>query len=209
MSKYKAENSRILKKIIALMERNKKNGATKYEAETALKMANRLMAKYDITELDLKKVDRSSFTDKPFKMTRLAVLNLLTELAKAFDCEHYYYRAVKEFHFFGFEIDVKMCLYFANMLQAILESDIKNYKKSDKYKELVSIYQPKIIIRSFINGFYYSLAKRFKEMKEEKQIISSGTSLIVVKKQQVQDEFQQRFMLRFQTRLSSVSYRIF
>lgn len=183
-------NDKILKKILNLLERNEKNGATKYEAESALKLANKLMAEYNITELDLKKVDRSSFIDRPFQMSRLEVVCLFQELAETFECESYYYKLKKEFHFFGFEIDVKLCLHFAQMLQDILESDIKTFKKSRKYQELVSIYQPKMIIKNFIKGFSANLYERFDEMRKEKIVISSGTSLMVIKMQQVQGEFQ-------------------
>ena len=194
-------NDKILKRILNLLERNEKNGATKHEAETALKLANKLMTEYNISEFDLKKVDRSSFVDRPFKMTRLNVVNLFQDLAETFDCESYYYRYKKEFHFFGFELDVKMCLHFAEMLQNILESDIKRYKKSQQYKELVSVYQPKLIIKNFIEGFSFSLEERFEEMRQEKIEISSGTSLMVVKAQQVKDEF---FRLNGKIKISKI-----
>jgi len=186
-------NDKILKRILNLLERNEKNGATRSEAETALKLANRLMTEYNITEFDLNKVDRSSFVDKPFNMSRLDVVNLFQKLAEAFDCESYYYKLKKEFHFFGFNLDVKLCLHFAQMLQDCLELEIKNFKKSEKYKELVSIYQPKIIIKNIIKGFSYSLYERFEGMRQEKIVISSGTSLMVIKTQQVKNEFQRLY----------------
>ncbi len=182
---------KIIRQILNLLNRNEKKGATKYEAENALNLANKLMTEYNISELDLKKVDRSSFIDKSVKMLRLDMAKLFSQLAQAFDCEHYYYKLKKEFHFFGFELDVKICIHFAEMLTAVLIQDLKRYKKSDEYKQLIEVYQGKMIMRNFVEGFTQKLSIRLHEMQKEKQkaILSSGTSLMVIKKQQVTDEF--------------------
>lgn len=183
--------NRILQKVLNLLERTEKNGATKHEAETALKLANKLMTEYNITEFDLKKIDRSSFVDKPFQMIRIDIALLFQVLAETFDCESYYYKHKKEFHFFGFELDIKMCIHFAKMLTDVLTLEIRNYKESEQYKELTEIYQNQMVIRNFVNGFSEGLIDKLKQMQKEKEqvVLSSGTSLMVIKKQQVQDEF--------------------
>lgn len=183
--------NKILTRILNLLERTEKNGATKYEAEVALKKANELMTEYNITEFDLKKVDRSSFVDKPFQMIRLDIASLFQVLAETFDCESYYYRLKKEFHFFGFELDVKMCIHFAKMLTDVLTLEIQNYKKSEQYKELTEVYQNQMVMRNFVKGFSEGLIDKLEQMQEKKEqvILSNGTSLMVIKMQQVQDEF--------------------
>lgn len=47
---------KIIRQILNLLNRNEKKGATKYEAENALNLANKLMTEYNISELDLKKL---------------------------------------------------------------------------------------------------------------------------------------------------------
>ena len=73
--RYKMANESIIRKIQGLLNRNEKNGATKHEAETALKMAVRLMAEYDISEFDLKKVNKDSYK-KILSIERTFLLNL-------------------------------------------------------------------------------------------------------------------------------------
>lgn len=184
-------DNKILQRILNLLERNEKNGATKHEAEVALKIANKLMAEYNITEFDLKKVDRSSFVDKPFDMFRLDIVSVLQDLAETFDCESYYYKRKKEFHFFGFEIDVKLCLHFAQMISQVLSLEIKQYKNSIYYAKLCEIYQPQLLIRNFVAGFSNELSEKLEQLRREKEeiVLSNGTSLMVIKKQQVNDEF--------------------
>lgn len=185
-------NEKIINKILNLLNRTEKNGATKHEAEIALRTATELMTKYEITEHELKKVDRSSFSDKAVKLFRMDITTLFTRLAKTFDCEFYYYSGIREGHFFGFEIDVKLCVHFAQMLSALLSKEIREYKKSSRYKELTCIYQEKMIIRNFVAGYCDELRDKLIELEESKKqiIASSNTSLMVIKHKQVADEFK-------------------
>ena len=185
------DRNNLINKILNLLNRTQEKGATKAEAEAALKIAAELMAKYEITELDLKKADRNFFKDGSIKLFRMDITSLFTKLANTFDCEFYYYSVIKEGHFFGFEIDVKLCIHFAEMLSSILAAEIRKYKNSDRYKDLVRTYQEKLVVKNFVKGFYLELADKLDEVKrnKEKIILSSGTSLMVIKAQQVKEEF--------------------
>lgn len=186
-------NEAIIRKILALLDRTEKRGATKHEAEIALRKANELMTEYSITEFDLKKVDRSSFVEKSIKYKRQSSTWIYTHLADAFDCEFFYYSRLKEGVFFGFEIDVKICIHFANMLTDVLESEIKNYKKSRQYYYLVYDYQPQAIIHNFVSGFTEEIESKLKELKDQRNAKiqeSTGTALMVIKAEQVQEAFK-------------------
>lgn len=186
-------NESIIKKILALLNRTVEKGATKYEAEVALKKANELMTEYSITEFDLKKIDSSSFVEESIYYKRQSATWLYTWLADAFDCEFFYYRHLKKGVFFGFEIDVKLCLHFANMLTLILESQIRAYKKSREYYYLIYDYQPTTVIHNFVDGFINEIRIKLKELKEQRNAKiekSTGTSLMIIKNEQVRAAFE-------------------
>lgn len=192
-------NDSILKRILNLLNRNEKNGATKAEAEVALAKAGELMTQYNITEFDLKKVDTSSFKRMEIKFKRQSITDLLTYLARTFDCVFTYKSVYNIGYFFGFDLDVKICVHFANMLDSILESEIREYKKSYEYYKLKFNYQPTAIIKNFVAGFTETLEYKLKLIEDSRKIkeTSNGTSLMVIKKKEVDDEFKKRYDVKY------------
>lgn len=192
-------NDSILKRILNLLNRNEKNGATKAEAEIALAKAGELMTKYNITEFDLKKVDTSSFKRMEIKFKRQSITDLLTYLARTFDCVFTYKSVYNIGYFFGFELDVKICVHFAKMLDSILESEIREYKKSYEYYKLKWNYQPTAIIKNFVAGFTEIIDSKLKLIEDSRKIkeISNGASLMVIKKKEVDNEFKKRYDVKY------------
>ena len=192
-------NDSILKRILNLLNRNEKNGATKAEAEIALAKAGELMTQYNITEFDLKKVDTSSFKRMEIKFKRQSITDLLTYLARTFDCVFTYKSVYNIGYFFGFELDVKICVHFAKMLDSILESEIREYKKSYEYYKLKWNYQPTAIIKNFVAGFTEIIDSKLKLIEDSRKIkeTSNGTSLMVIKKKEVDDEFKKRYDVKY------------
>lgn len=184
----------IIRKIQGLLNRNEKNGATKHEAETALRMAVRLMTEYDISEFDLKKVNKDSFVEQEILLKRMDITTLFTGLANAFDCEFYYRSHIKKGYFFGFELDGKMCVHFSKMITEIILKEITDYKKGYNYHCLIYNYQPRAVVKNFVKGFSHNLLEKLDEIRKSKEqvVLSSGTSLMVIKSQQVKDEFEKR-----------------
>lgn len=185
----------ILKRIHNLLNRTEEKGASKSEAKIALEKAGKLMSEYNITELDLQKINETYFKKEEIKFKRQSITDLLTTLGDAFDCIFTYKSIYNVGYYFGFELDVKMCVHFAIMLDDILEKEIKEYKKSYEYYKLKWNYQPTAIIKNFVAGFSEEVEEKLKELKRQREIVevSNGTSLMVIKSQQVSLEFEKLF----------------
>lgn len=186
-----AENKeQIIKKIQALLAKNTDNGATEYEAISAIKMANTLMQKYFISENDIK----DPFVAEKCKMVETKLIKssydfgiFYADLANLFDCEHFYNS--QRIAFYGFERDAELCGYFYSLIvrSALREKD--KYMQSKEAIRLKNYYHGRTIAASFIKGFLIRVAEKMREMYKEKQTnIPQSYGLVLVKKKQKVDE---------------------
>lgn len=186
------KKEKILKKIKALLNRTVANGATFNEAEIAFRKAGQIMKEYCISEQEVNDFQPTNFIESKVKMTRFGdFTTLATAIADFFDCEFFWQRGLKRGTFFGYDVDAELCVYFYDIAKNALESGIKNFKKSYKYHCLTYNNSPSKLTLSYIRGFCLKLASKLKEMKKEQdaEILSTGTSLILVKQEMVKSEF--------------------
>ena len=186
----KKEN--ILKKVKALLNRNVKNGATLNEAEIAFRKASQLMKEYCISEQEVNDFQPTNFIESKIRMTRFGdFTTLVTAIADFFDCEFFWQKGLKRGTFFGYDVDVELCVYFYDIARNALESGLKNFKKSYEYHCALYNNSPSKLTLSYIRGFCLKLASKLDEMKKAQtaEILSTGTSLILVKKEIVESEF--------------------
>lgn len=186
----KKEN--ILKKVKALLNRNVMNGATLNEAEIAFRKASQLMKEYCISEQEVNDFQPTNFIESKIRMTRFGDFTMLvTAIADFFDCEFFWQKGLKRGTFFGYDIDVELCVYFYDIARNALESGLKNFKKSYEYHCALYNNSPSKLTLSYIRGFCLKLASKLDEMKKAQtaEILSTGTSLILVKKEIVESEF--------------------
>ena len=186
----KKEN--ILKKVKALLNRNVKNGATLNEAEIAFRKASQLMKEYCISEQEVNDFQPTNFIESKIRMTRFGDFTMLvTAIADFFDCEFFWQKGLKRGTFFGYDVDVELCVYFYDIARNALESGLKNFKKSYEYHCALYNNSPSKLTLSYIRGFCLKLASKLDEMKKAQtaEILSTGTSLILVKKEIVESEF--------------------
>lgn len=184
------ERERVIRKVKALTSKTVENGATEAEMLLAISKANQLMQQYFIKSHDLQDTpEQCVLKEVELVKTHYKFSAFYYDLAKLFDCEHYYTRT--KIAFFGLEHDVMTCeyLYYLIVRTALREKDL--YLQTKAYKDLRSFYSPKTLANSFLKGFIFSVADRMQEMFEEKNksIPDEYAIQLFDKRKQVQDEF--------------------
>lgn len=184
---------KLIAKIKALLNRTIENGASLSEAEVALKKANELIAKYHITEFELKNFSQKEECEEvkiKFKRISKHIKSLFGSVADAFECEYCF-----NTHFgtlFGYKTDITIAEYIFNFVLSALEYEISEYKKTYDYQDDISVYSPNKVINSFIGGFVAKIRQKLLELTKEKEDIvrcATGTSLICLKKQALTTSF--------------------
>lgn len=183
---------KIKHKISALLNRTIENGATKHEAETCIKLASQLMTKYMIEKHQLNDAKNEICVEKRVKLTRKnkSITTLSSSIAHTFDCEFLWFS--KTGIFFGYSCDVDICIYIHDIAIRALESEIRDYKKSNEMKSYTTRgYNSRIVINDFIDGFCDSIRLKLFEVKDKRKNeikLSTGTDLVLAKEQVVSQE---------------------
>lgn len=187
----------IIHKINALLNKTVENGASEAEAETALAMAQNLMAKHMIESSQLAEHAKDKKCKKvtaPIFKTAYDTTGLNGNIASAFDCKCWWNSYHKEIYFFGFGDDAKLAAYFYNYLNNVIVNEAEKYKKSDEFMEEKSFgYHGKTLLSSFRKGMIRRLLERLSELKAERSsniIKTTGTDLVIVKESQVEEEYE-------------------
>lgn len=184
---------KLIAKIKALLNRTIENGASLFEAETALNKATKLISKHHISEFELKNCStKENCEEIKIKFTRRSnhIKDLFSEVAKTFECEYCYTSSYGIF--FGYKTDLTIAEYIFNFCIETLENEIKQYKKTLDYKDDIEVFAPNQVINSFIGGFVNQISKKLKNLKQEKEKtveMSTGTNLICLKSQAVAKSF--------------------
>jgi len=182
-------------KIKALLEKNVSRGATEEEAASAMRAASRLMDEYDLTEAEIlgaKRVDRKLCVTKKINLATQhfpfstqvcwGISEFLDikwwETSWANQEKRAHYAAVA---FFGPETDVELAEYLFWVCHNGIEMSWKQFTPMYGQKSTKAVRQT----------FYLSAAQRLnvriKIMKSE--LRQPGTSLVVLKNQLVQQEY--------------------
>lgn len=180
------ESVKILEKIRNLLAKTVDNGATESEMEEALKIAQRLMIKYNIDQSDIiMSVNDISETliKNAFKHgeAKFWIWELLRIIGDGYNCtilrkgytNNYFWKIV------GFDQDRKMVVNMYETCLPIIRNLIKKrYEESGKYTS------KGIFTRSYIDGFLQGLNMKLQRDKEEylKFEDKSKYDLIVIKK---------------------------
>lgn len=185
----------IKRKIAALLEKRVENGATKEEAEAALRKAAELMAEYMIDEKDLQ--DRQEpFIEKKtaFRKTK-ATLPLDPVLERLF-CVQAYFNNIGEHWFFGRESDVDLAIYFYNVILDSMERETRVFRKTEVYKDATDfLYTRHTVERDFQNGFMMGVWRQVEKLvneNSERTRRATGTDLVVVRGAEVENAFNKK-----------------
>lgn len=183
----------IKRKIAALLEKRVENGATKEEAEAALRKAAELMAEYMIDEKDLQGKQEPFIEKKTKKRNTKATIPLAPALEKLFCTQSYFVRADGEQWFFGRESDVDLAIYFYNVISDAMERETRAFRKTKVYKAATDfIYTQHTVERDFQNGFLMGIYRQVEKLvneNSERTRRATGTDLVVVRGAEVKEAF--------------------
>lgn len=190
------ERDSVKKKISALLAKTPENGASEHEALAAAQKAAELMAVYDIeaTELDYKNNTCVKRTIKAQTYARHILGNYFALAIQSLcDCIGWNDNGTDETVFFGFEQDADIAIYLYSSLRSAVVMELANYKESPEFAEAIAHGEMTMVLcRTFILGMEMRISQRLKQMAAEKKAtvqVSTGTSLVLVKTERVQEEF--------------------
>lgn len=202
----------ILGKINALLNKTVENGASEAEADAALAMAQKLMAKHMIEESQLAEHAKDRKCQKvevPMFKTGYDTDAINDAIAKAFDCKCWWNRGKERVYFFGFGDDAKLAAYFYNYLNNAIVNEAEKYRKTlDYVEQKIMGYNGRSIMASFRKGMMARLVTRLKELKASRVanvVQATGTDLVVVKEDQVRQEYD-GLNLKLKTKNSNWDY---
>ena len=105
-----------------------------HEAALAIKQAQNLMKKHNISELEMNILDiKEKSLDVSFRNYRFTEMQLATSIASIFDCRFFWRNFIvknKELVFYGIEPNLTIASYAFSILLPIIKKDRKEYVRS-------------------------------------------------------------------------------
>lgn len=215
------ERAEALARARKYMEQTTDRGRTEHEMNIAMDRLNKLMTTFKLTmdEISLStepcvslSFDTGTAVEHPAHLTFGAIADFC-------DLIHYRTRGIKQVYrdaegkaildakgrlqyrrsnikhtFYGFETDVKMAQFLAEMITATVNLEMTVYKKSQEYKTYRG--PKKSASHSFGHGMSDRIRARLNEMADaqaqeiEDETEGKGGALMVIKDKRVQDEFK-------------------
>lgn len=179
----------IIDRIKSLFERTTENGCTEAEAIAAALAAQRLIARYDVTDAELseRRTDEPVVEVYSVKVSRNWAAELASVIARSFRCKTYRHREgcrgekMKNFVFMGCETDATAARVAFDHLYCI-GNKLAN-EEARRQREVFGGYSSRGIRTSFCAGFARGVGDEL-----EKQSVA----LMVVTPQRVEDAFEER-----------------
>jgi Protein of unknown function (DUF2786) len=183
-------------RIQALAEKTVSNGCTEAEAMTAADMVGRLLERYALSmeEIDVRE-ERCVQIEVPIGGKRRRPIDgCVTAIARFCDCRVWIARdlVMPSYVFFGFEADTAMAGYLFSVIDRAMATALTDFRV--RHPELRSV-DLRWSSTSFRQGMAARVAKRLDQMHRERDAHvvaqrSTGTDLILIKQQVVEDAFR-------------------
>ena len=190
------ELSRVKARIKALAEKTVSNGCTEAEAMAAADMVGRLLERYALSmeEIDVRE-ERCVRVEVPIGGKRRRPIDgCVTAIARFCDCKVWIARdlVVPSYVFFGFEADTAMAGYLFSVIDRAMVTALIDFRV--RHPELRGV-DLRWSSTSFQQGMATRVARRLDQMHHERDahIVaqrSTGTDLILIKKQVVEGAFR-------------------
>lgn len=159
-----ADKEKIIKKIQHILNKTTEKGATEEEAQSAMLMAQKLMAKYglEMTDIEITTTDKETKKEivegEATDSIKLAWWHksLAKIIADNFRCRHFYYKSYGGYYqvvFFGFKEDVEIAKMVYKFASIQIEYHARQYRRKRK-KEL----EKKFLPENFKNMSFDELA---------------------------------------------------
>jgi Protein of unknown function (DUF2786) len=202
------ELDRIKFKIKALAAKTVAAGCSEHEAMSAMLGVGRLLSQYNLTmeECDVRESPcRTLFIDIGRKH-RHPIDSCVTALANLVGAKcwfHRHYGKPSAYAFFGQENDLELIEYLFKVIRTALDSEAEEFKQTDEYQlNNYNFAEPQFragarrsAYVSFQRGMACRISQRLNELRKQNDAElarhrPTGTALIVLKAQLIEDEFQ-------------------
>lgn len=181
----------VIEKIRALMAKSIDNGATEAEAVAAAAKAKELMDKYQITmsETELREEGCEGTSHKGYKRGFNVKRRLGLNVGLFCECRVWFSKQGGALQFFGIKSDKDFAIWLVLALESFVWAQ---HDRNRTELEQRGDYYNWAIGRSFVEGCIDRLNKRLKDetRKRKPKQMATGTDLMVVKQQLVQNEFE-------------------
>jgi Protein of unknown function (DUF2786) len=198
------ELDRIKFKIKALASKTIAAGCSEHEAMSAMLGVGRLLSQYNLT------MEECDVRESPCKTIFLNIgrthrhpidscINALAALVSARCWFHRHWGKPSAYAFFGQENDLELVEYLFKVIHAALENEAEEFKQTDDYLLAGSMTGNAGARRSayvsFQRGMACRISYRLTELKQQNDMElarhrPTGTALVVLKKQLIEDEFK-------------------
>jgi len=204
-------------KIKALAAKTVSNGCSEHEAMSAMQGVGRLLAAYNLTmeECDVRESKCKTIFMDIGRERRHPIDSCITSLADLVNARCWFHRQWgkhSSYAFFGQEQDLELISYLFKVIHAAMEHESEEFKQEDAYLLAGDggAGSRRSATVSFQRGMATRIGARLRDMKQENDAElarhrSTGTALVVLKKQLIEDEWKKEGI-----RLTSArsSYRI-
>ena len=198
------ELDKIKLRITALARKTVENGCSEEEAMSAMHMVGHLLQSYNLTmdECDVRQ-SKCTTIHIPVRGTRRGpITSCMMNLAALFSGKCWFakyghrdritHRTVSAHAFYIQEQDAEAVEYLFRVIEMSLTTEAQSFKKTDTYKDSTA---RKSAYTSFQRGMARRISTRLAEIKEANDVAmaagkSTGTALIVLKGQLIEEEFK-------------------
>jgi Protein of unknown function (DUF2786) len=190
------ELTRVKARIKALVDKTVSNGCTEAEAMAAAEMVGRLLERYALSmeEIDVREEPCVQVEVPIGGKQRRPIDGCVTAIARFCDCKVWVSRdaATPSYVFFGFEADTTLASYLFKVIDRAMKTEVATFRAAHPRLTGVSL---RTASKSFQQGMAARVADRLNEMHRERDTSvasqrSTGTALILVKHQVVEDAFR-------------------
>ena len=194
--KQTTELTRVKARIKALADKTVSNGCTEAEAMAAAEMVGRLLERYALSmeEIDVRE-QRCAQVEVPLGgKQRRPIDGCVTAIARFCDCKVWVSRdtMMPSYVFFGFDADTVLAVYLFNVIDRAMATALTAFRATQPRLRGVGL---RGASRSFQQGMAVRVADRLDAMHRQRDANvatrrSTGTALIQVKQQVVEDAFR-------------------
>lgn len=219
------EIENVINKIKHLCDKTTSNGCTEAEALAAATKVGELLQIYNLT-IDKVFLDSQECIQSEFDLDRKSrhpVDGCLVAIASFCDCKTWfskgygkpdatYYRPSR-YCFFGLPTDIEMAKYLLGMIMQAMDTETETFKGTSSYVNAVQ--HRKSLTVSFQHGMANRISNRLTEMTHKRHAdesenpitvvedgVSTITSIVLVKKNKIQDDFE-KLGMKLRTNYSS------
>jgi len=192
------QRAKIATQISGLMAKTESRGATEAEALAAMRKIGELLAKYNLTmdEVSLRGTVCETLVIHTGRGASDSMQWVISALSLYTDTKYWKGRArsngkkVLTYCFYGHKSDLEIVEYFYHLINNTMETETNIFKNTRAY-HMADQFQGgrRRASTSFQRGFIDRIIERLEEMKPVAPQETTGTSLVVLKKQIVNAEF--------------------